>query len=51
LKEAIRYNEKAVELDPALEGRLVPVMERLMKICEFLDRVKELGWSGDSVAS
>ena len=43
LIEAIRYYEEAVELDPALEeGRLVPVMERLKKSCEFSDRGKEL---------
>ena len=47
MKEGIRHYEKAVELDPALERRLVPVMERLMKSCEFFDRAKELGWSGD----
>ena len=43
LIKAIRYYEEAVELDPALEeGRLVPVMERLKKSCEFSDRGKEL---------
>ena len=49
LKEAIRYYEKAVELDAALEGRLSPVMDRLRKSCEFLDRAKDLGWSGDTL--
>lgn len=49
LKESVSYYERAMELDPALEGRIRPVVERLMRSWEGLERAKAMGWSGDTL--
>lgn len=48
LKESALYYEKAMELDPTLRGRLEPVIERLNRSQEFLDRARGW-WSSDTL--
>jgi tetratricopeptide (TPR) repeat protein len=48
LKESALYYEKAMELDPTLRGRLEPVIERLNRSQEFLDKAKGW-WSSDTL--
>ena len=45
LKESALYYEKAMELDPTLRSRLEPVVDRLNRSQDFLDRAK--GWWGN----
>lgn len=47
LKEAARYYEMALELDPSLESTLQPIIQRLKKSQEFLDEARENGWTED----
>jgi tetratricopeptide (TPR) repeat protein len=49
LKESVLYYERAVELDENLEFKLRPVMERLKKSSEFLEKAKEMGWNEDTL--
>jgi hypothetical protein len=42
LKESALYYQKAIELDPALKGRLEPVIKRLERSQQFLEKAK--GW-------
>jgi len=49
LKESVLYYEKAIELDPSLEERIRPVVGRLMRSWDFLERAKAMGWSGDTL--
>lgn len=49
LRESARYYERAMELDPALEGTLVPVIDRLERSQDFLDKARANGWSEDTL--
>jgi tetratricopeptide (TPR) repeat protein len=42
LKESALYYQKAIELDPTLKERLEPVIERMERSQEFLEKAK--GW-------
>jgi tetratricopeptide (TPR) repeat protein len=42
LKESSMYYQKAIELDPTLKDRLEPVIDKLERSQEFLDKAK--GW-------
>ena len=42
LKESALYYQKAIELDPTLRERLEPVIERLERSQQFLEKAK--GW-------
>lgn len=48
LKESALYYEKAMELDPSLRSRLEPVVERLIRSQEFLEKAKGW-WSSDTL--
>ena len=48
LKESALYYEKAMDLDPTLRSRLEPVVERLNRSQEFLDKAKGW-WSSDTL--
>lgn len=48
LKESAMYYQRAIELDPSLKDRLDPVIERLARSQEFLDRAKGW-WSSDTL--
>jgi len=48
LKESAMYYEKAIELDPTLKDRLEPVIERLKRSQEFLDKARGW-WSSDTL--
>eukprot|EP00558_Chaetoceros_sp_UNC1202_P009191 CAMPEP_0197239932 /NCGR_PEP_ID=MMETSP1429-20130617/6330_1 /TAXON_ID=49237 /ORGANISM="Chaetoceros sp., Strain UNC1202" /LENGTH=459 /DNA_ID=CAMNT_0042699477 /DNA_START=84 /DNA_END=1463 /DNA_ORIENTATION=+ len=48
LKESTLYYQKAMELDPNLKDRLEPVIERLERSQEFLEKAKGW-WSSDTL--
>ncbi len=48
LKESALYYEKAMELDPTLRSRLEPVIDRLIRSQEFLDKARGW-WSSDTL--
>jgi tetratricopeptide (TPR) repeat protein len=48
LKESSMYYQKAIDLDPTLKDRLEPVIERLERSQEFLDKAKGW-WSSDTL--
>lgn len=47
--ESVRYYERAMELDGSLVGRVRPVVRRLVRRGESLERAKAMGWSGDTL--
>ena len=49
LRESAMYYERAMELDPNLKRRLIPVINRLNRSQELLDRARSMGWSGDTL--
>lgn len=49
LKESAQYYEKALELDPSLSNTLRPIIERLKKSQEFLDKARANGWTEDTL--
>ena len=49
LKESAQYYARAMELDPSLADTLRPVIDRLNKSQDFLDRVRSNGWSEDTL--
>jgi tetratricopeptide (TPR) repeat protein len=49
LKESALYYQKAIELDPALKGRLEPVIKRLERSQQFLEKAK--GWYSSDTLS
>jgi len=49
LREAAQYYERAMELDGELAETLRPVVERLGRSQDFLDRARTNGWSEDTL--
>jgi tetratricopeptide (TPR) repeat protein len=49
LKESTQYYQKAVELDPGLEGKLKDVMDRNIASMEFMEVARGGGFSADTL--
>jgi tetratricopeptide (TPR) repeat protein len=49
LKESTQYYERAMVLEPSLTETLKPVVERLRKRQDLLDRARSYGWSEDTL--
>ena len=49
LREAARYYERAMETDDGLVESLMPVVERLRALQQFLDEVRAMGWPEDTL--
>jgi tetratricopeptide (TPR) repeat protein len=49
LKESTQYYERAIALDSSLEAGLAPVIERLKKRQDLLERARAYGWPEDTL--
>jgi tetratricopeptide (TPR) repeat protein len=49
LKESTQYYERAIALDNSLEAGLAPVIERLKKRQDLLERARAYGWPEDTL--
>lgn len=49
LNESAQYYEKAIKIDPSLEGSLTPVLDRLRNRQELLENARAYGWSEDTL--
>jgi len=48
-QESISYYERAIELDEDLSTKLKPIINGLESSKKFMDRARDMGWSGDTL--